>query len=56
MRKRLVNHLEHIWWKSNTFMKNLMVGALFITFFVSCPVASAFGFWLQGHLASYIFN
>lgn len=49
-------HLEHFWWKSSTFVKNLLVAALFITFFISCLVASAFGFWLQGNIANYLFN
>lgn len=49
-------HLEHFWWKSGDFVKNLMMAALFIMLFVSFLVVSSFGFWLQVKLASYLFN
>ena len=49
-------HLEHLWWKSSDFVKNVLVGLLFITFFAPCLVASSFGFWLQIQLSNYLFN
>ena len=49
-------HLQHWYWKAETFGKNCLLAAGCLLFIAACLVGSAFGFWLKIHIAEFLFG
>lgn len=54
--RNLKNKLGHAWWKSSTFVKNIITALISLAFFASFIIASSFWFWIQVKIAEFMFG